>query len=160
MKSSTDFLYNLHRTLLKLPRAGPREQTGRSRENPLRRPFTNRIATYFVPGLGWMSVYLGCQGPTLVTTRVPSSSGPVNGMLYYLPIGKITIKGEFKPSPAISGSKSTAQNNLTGANPDGGGSGSQPTAGATTITAGQLTITLTPEVEADVLCHAANERHL
>src|SRR6266404_9089458 len=41
-----------------------------------------------------LSLQTGCR--TLSTAAGSPPSGPVNGMLYYLPIGKITIKGEFK----------------------------------------------------------------
>ena len=89
-----------------------------------------RIANCVLPVLGliWMSVHFGCQGPTLVTGPGPSSSGPVNGMLYYLPIGKITIKGEY-------------------AQPEGTPKAKAAT--TETATPRELTITLTAEVEAD-----------
>jgi hypothetical protein len=45
-------------------------------------------------GLLSLSAQFGCQGPTLVTTVGPPLSEAVEGMLYYLPIGKITIKGD------------------------------------------------------------------
>ena len=106
-----------------------------------------KIARCLMPvvGLTWLSLHFGCQGPTLVTTAPPPSSGPVNGMLYYLPIGKITIKGEFKP--ASSGEKKEERAASTGKPGDGGGGSS--TAGPVAVTAAELTITLTPEVEAD-----------
>jgi hypothetical protein len=109
-----------------------------------------RIAKFLIPllGLAWIFFHFGCR--TLSTTAGSPPSGPVNGMLYYLPIGKITIKGEFKPS---SPSEKAKEKNIAGpsaptGNPGGAG-GEQPTPGAATITAGELTITLTPEVEAD-----------
>jgi hypothetical protein len=120
---------------------------------------------YLIPVLGlmWISLHFGCR--TLSTTAGSPPSGPVNGILYYLPIGKITIKGEFKdvspteapPSRARTGTPSGDATNviaestspsISPATPGGDG-GSQPPAGSTTVSAGQLTITLTPEVEAD-----------
>lgn len=90
---------------------------------------------------------------TLSTTAGAPPSGPVNGVLYYLPIGKITIKGEFK---TLSGTdvpddsaKVTAEPPPPSLPPTKPGPGSDGAAGAMTISAGQLTITLTPEVEAD-----------
>jgi hypothetical protein len=108
-----------------------------------------RIARYLVPiaGLTWVSFHFACQGPTLVTTAPPSPPGPVNGMLYYLPIGKITIKGEFKP--ALSGEKKEVKLSAAPAGKPGDGGGGSPTAGPDVVNAGELTITLTPEVEAD-----------
>lgn len=108
-----------------------------------------RIAKCLVPvvGLTWLSLHFGCQGPTLVTTAPPPSSGPVNGMLYYIPIGKITIKGEFKPPS--SGEKKEVKLSAAPAGKPGDGGGGSPTAGPVVVTAGELTITLTPEVEAD-----------
>src|SRR5947209_8787627 len=98
--------------------------------------------------LSGLIIFSACR--TLSTTAGGPPSGPVNGMLYYLPIGKITIKGEFKPP---SPSEKVKERNITGppAPPgNAGGAGVEPpTPGATTITAGELTITLTPEVEAD-----------
>src|SRR6266849_5667763 len=66
-------------------------------KDTFKRPLMRRIASCLIPifGLIWIATQLGCQGPTLVTGPGPSSFGPVNGMLYYLPIGKITIKGEY-----------------------------------------------------------------
>jgi hypothetical protein len=101
---------------------------------------------------------------TLSTQNVDPSSGEVSGMLYYLPIGKITIKGEFtdtspekqkKPGEASTTEKSdgdkVAELSVSKGKPDGNGGGGtdQAPGGSTTISAGQLTITLTPEVEAD-----------
>jgi hypothetical protein len=110
-----------------------------------------RIAKFLIPALGlvWMSVHFGCR--TLSTSQDnPPSGSAINGMLYYLPIGKITIKGEFKPP---SPSEKAKEKNITGSSTPtgspGGADGKQPTPSDTTITAGELTITLTPEVEAD-----------
>ncbi len=87
---------------------------------------------------------------TLSTIAGSPPSGPVNGMLYYLPIGKITIKGEFKPpSPGEKAKEKNLPGSSTPTDSPGGPGGEQPPPSAATITAGELTITLTPEVEAD-----------
>ncbi len=59
-----------------------------------------KIASVLLGGVGLIctSLHFGCQDPTLVTTRAPSSSGTVRGMLYYLPMGKITIQGDYTTS--------------------------------------------------------------
>src|SRR5260370_21479878 len=87
-----------------------RAQADGNRDNAFERPPVNRTAKYFIPALGviLISIYLGCR--TLSTTRGLPSPGPVNGMLYYLPIEKITTKGEFKPSQTSVGSQPSEQN--------------------------------------------------
>ena len=107
----------------------------------------NIIAKALIPALGLISiVHLGCR--TLSTSRnnVPSGSA-IDGMLYYLPIGKITIKGEFKSadSPARLKISSSRSSSAKGKPPNG----EAPSEGGTTINAGALTITLTSEVEPD-----------
>jgi len=58
-----------------------------------------------IAGLVWLSLhFLGCQ--TLVTTNRPPSPNRVEGMLYYLPIGKITIKGDYGKGESTSRMKS------------------------------------------------------
>src|ERR1700736_3027988 len=122
-----------------------------------------KLPKYFVLilGLSWISLYVSCH--TLSTTAGSPASGPVNGMLYYLPIGKVTIKGEFKPAPSPNpGGSRSNNNNLADASPPPGspaGSPANPSdadaekpqaaPGSTVISAGELTITLTSEVEAD-----------
>src|SRR5437762_5690521 len=71
----------------------------KSRKTHLRQVM-KRIARCLGPvvGLTWVSLHFACQGPTLVTEPGPSDSGAVKGMLYYLPTGKITIKGEYEKS--------------------------------------------------------------
>ena len=135
-----------------------------------------RIASCLIPALGLisLSLHLGCQGPTLVTTASPPSSGPVEGMLYYLPVGKITIKGEYAKTEATATPTATATPNPTkqdaaedagGAselmtnasrqasvpkkNPTNDGNEGEPGGGTTAISGGQLTITVTSRVEAD-----------
>ena len=123
-----------------------------------------RIATFLIPLLGvtWVSLHLGCQDPTLVTQLIGSSPAPVavEGMLYYLPIGKITIKGQY--TPATGGGKEDKQQSTIGAEktdpvlaappakparshgePTGGGGDSSSVSG------GPLTLTVTSIVEAD-----------
>ena len=102
----------------------------------------NKIAKALIPALGLISiVQFGCR--TLSTTqRIPNTESAINGMLYYLPIGKITIKGEYgntdsNSAPSPGGKQQVA--NLVDASPS-------PTP---TATPAALTITLTAEVEAD-----------
>jgi Predicted solute binding protein len=128
-----------------------------------------RIARYLISGVGlvWMFTHNGCQGPTLVTTAGPSSSGLVEGMLYYLPIGKITIKGEYAeqsptPSPAGTGTPTPSpsptptptptppkQARASEGKPSNGGKDNDSVGGSITISGGQLKITVTSRVEAD-----------
>jgi hypothetical protein len=120
-----------------------------------------RIAKCLVPvvGLTWLSLHFGCQGPTLVTTPGPPSSGEVEGMLYYLPIGKITIKGEYEkseqsPTPTATPTPtptptSTKQGSASGGKPNRGGNETESGGGSITISGGQLKITVTSRVEAD-----------
>ena len=151
MRSSTVFLYRQGRVSLKPSLAGPRERMRMGIANPFSTVLMKTIATYFVPvvGLIWMSVHFGCQDPTLVTTGPPSSPGPVNGMLYYLPIGKITIKGEYSSDGSGPNQKSP-----NGGKPHVGEISPAPSATAAekataTPTPRGLTITVTSEVEAE-----------
>src|SRR6266849_1819718 len=48
-----------------------------------------------------LAVFFGCKG-SLSTYHAASSSVMVNGMAYYLPVGKITVKGEFAAQPSPS----------------------------------------------------------
>ena len=92
----------------------------------------------------------------------------MNGMLYYLPIGKITIKGEFKevtstPTPCPTCTPKPSPAKTEGGNKDAdaqaaapltattapGNAGDGESTGVSMGSASQLTITLTPEVEAD-----------
>ena len=85
-----------------------------------------------IAGLVSLSLhFLGCQ--TLVTTNRPPSLNRVEGMLYYLPIGKITIKGDYGKGEPTSRLKS-----------DSASSTASPTA-----TPRPVTITVAAEVEAD-----------
>jgi hypothetical protein len=101
-----------------------------------------------VPLLGLISVlHFGCR--TLSTSRNESRSGSeINGMLYYLPVGKITIKGEFKTEDAATRMRITGSKSSSAKAPHGGGDEGSSN-GATEITAGALTITLISEVESD-----------
>jgi hypothetical protein len=101
-----------------------------------------------VPALGLISVvYFGCR--TLSTSRNDAPSGSeINGMLYYLPIGKITIKGEFKTGDSPTRLKVTGSQTSSAKAPRGGGDEGSSN-GGTEITAGALTITLISEVEPD-----------
>jgi hypothetical protein len=126
------------------------------------------IAKYLVPilGLVWISFHLGCR--TLSTTAGAPPSGSMNGMLYYLPIGKITIKGEFKevtptPTPCPTCTPKPSPAKTEGGNKDADAQAAAPptattapgnardgeSTGVSMGSASQLTITLTPEVEAD-----------
>ncbi len=90
-------------------------------KDTFKRPLMRRIASCLIPifGLIWIATQLGCQGPTLVTGPGPSSSGPVNGMLYYLPIGKITIKGEYaQPEGTPKAKAATTETATATTNPD------------------------------------------
>src|SRR5437016_6881053 len=166
-RSLAVLLYNTRLVLLKLARAGASRARGWESREPIWRPVMKKIATYFIPitGLIWMSVHLGCR--TLSTSQYnPPSGSAINGMLYYLPIGKITIKGEFKevaPSPTpcptcspkaspakavgddMDASPQAAASPTATASPARGGDSTDVSIGS----APQLTITLTSEVEAD-----------
>jgi hypothetical protein len=118
------------------------------------------IARCSIPLVGLISiVHFGCRTLSTSQETLPSGSA-INGMLYYLPIGKITIKGEFKelapsptPCPTCSpkGSPAKAAGDDKGASaqatasPARGGDSTDASIGSTS----QLTITLTSEVEAD-----------
>ena len=112
-----------------------------------------------VLGLIWTSLQFGCQEPTLVTTRSPSSLGTVEGMLYYLPMGKITIQGEYTtpeqtptptptaiatvtptptPKPSVAANKRKKDGNDTNSEEE-----------SNAISGGQLKITIKAHVEAD-----------
>jgi hypothetical protein len=160
-------LYNGRTNLLELARAG-RDRRAVTRETkPLGRRLSKVIVKHLVPLFGLMSLtaYFGCR--TLYTTVDSPESGAVNGMLYYLPIGKITIKGEFKdvtptptpcptcpPKPKIeknalndkdSSAQATASPAAMASPPGTGGEQTGQMIGS----ASQLAITMTQEVEAD-----------
>lgn len=106
-----------------------------------------RVAQFLVPlfGLVWIFFHFGCR--TLSTSAGSPPSGPVNGMLYYLPIGKVTIKGEYaKADTTAAPARLLAETaNEPAATPT-------PTSTPTPTpapTPKELTITLTAEVEAD-----------
>lgn len=107
----------------------------------------NVVTKALVLALGLISVvHFGCR--TLSTSRNDAPSGAeINGMLYYLPIGKITIKGEFKTGDPQTRLKVTGSQSSAKAPRGGGDEGSSN--GGTEITAGTLTITLISEVEPD-----------
>jgi len=125
-----------------------------------------RIAKCYLPilGLAWASLHFACQGPTLVTRPGPSSSGPVEGMLYYLPIGKITIKGEYEKSeqsptptptptatatPTPTPAPTPKQASASGGKAKRGGKDTDSGEGSIAISGGQVKITITSRVEAD-----------
>ena len=88
----------------------------------------------------------GCR--TLSTSQEsPPSGSAISGMLYYLPIGKITIKGEFKGEVPQTRVKITSSSYSSPRDQPGGGDGSSE--GGTAISGGALTITVGSEVEAD-----------
>lgn len=87
-----------------------------------------KIELYLPSSLGVVMVALLCFScRTLYTTVNFPTSSSFNGILYYLPIGKITIRGEFKEAEE----KKAEQQSVT------------------IGSASELTITLTPEVEPD-----------
>lgn len=87
-------------------------------------------------------VQFSCR--TLSTSQETRPSGSaINGMLYYLPIGKITIKGEVPQTRVKIGSSSHSSPR----DQPGGGDGSSE--GGIAISGGALTITVGSEVEAD-----------
>ena len=106
-------------------------------------------------GLGYLLFHVGCQ--TLYTTAGAPQSGPINGaLLYYLPIGKITLTGQAPPTPtpaptatptptASQGMESLKKNGEKPSNGDGEGKQPPPN----TFAGGQVTVSLTSEVEAD-----------
>jgi hypothetical protein len=119
-----------------------------------------RIPIYFVSVVGfiWIFALVGCQETTVVTTAGPSSSGAIEGMLYYLPIGKITIKGEYttseqSPAPTATATPSPTPTPTTPTqatrNGKQDGNPTDSDGGAITISGGQLKITVTSRVEAD-----------
>ena len=107
------------------------------------------------------AVFWGCSGSLATYHGVPSSQ-MVNGMAYYLPVGKITVKGEFKPEPAEDSSatgtgKTDSTNNLAAASPsptpaakEPNDTGGKPVPGTKTISIAGLTLTLSSDVEADM----------
>ena len=105
------------------------------------------IAKFLIPIFGLISVvHFGCR--TLSTSQqIPPSGSLIDGMLYYLPTGKITIKGEFKSADSQARMKIASSRSSRPQGQPGGGDGSSD--GVTAITGGALTITLTAEVEAD-----------
>lgn len=105
-----------------------------------------KIAKVLIPALGLvgLSLHFGCR--TLSTSQeIPTSGSEIIGMLYYLPIGKITIKGEFKTE------NSQARVNFASSRSSGDmpKPSDGPSDGGSAITGGALTITLTSEVEPD-----------
>src|SRR4051794_15347510 len=127
----------------------------------MRSRFTT-TAAYFGLSLTVGLILAACR--SLSTAHVdPQSGATINGMLYYLPIGKITIKGEFeevasesaKPNPSVTSKSDAAKTAEEKAGKPNGTDGSDqsgtPSAGSgeTTIGVTQLIITLTPEEEAD-----------
>jgi hypothetical protein len=106
------------------------------------------IAKALIPALGLLSiVHFGCRTLSTSKNNLPSESA-INGMLYYLPIGKITIKGEFKSEASQTSKLRLATSGTSSARrkpSDGDGSSE----GGTAISGGALTITLTSEVEPD-----------
>lgn len=69
---------------------------------------------WLIPALGLISIaHIGCQGPTLITTVGPPPSETVEGMLYYLPTGKITIKGDYSSGTARSEKQSESRTEAT-----------------------------------------------
>jgi len=113
-------------------------------------PLMKKISKYLIPSLALISiVHFGCR--TLSTTqRIPTTESPINGMLYYLPIGKITIKGEYGNTDSNSAPSSTHRKQSTDVAEASSSATATATATATpTATPAALTITLTAEVEAD-----------
>jgi hypothetical protein len=114
-----------------------------------------KIATCLLPVLGLvcMSAYFGCR--TLSTSQTnPRSGSTINGMLYYLPIDKITIKGEYATAEA-NPAASPKQKQQSTIDANGKGTEISPTPTPTpspSPTPKELTITLTAEVEADDEC--------
>jgi len=114
------------------------------------------VTKALVPALGLISlVHFGCR--TLSTSRNDAPSGSeINGMLYYLPIGKITIKGEYTTSeedtlPGDGRSNTTPTPTPTATTTTGRtGTPSLPvTSTSTPSPTPELKITLTAEVESD-----------
>jgi hypothetical protein len=113
---------------------------------------------------------LGCAGTSLSTNPAPDSGQTVSGMPYFLPIGKITIKGEYAKSEAESTQNKDSETSTAASAVDavaaGGSTAPTPTpkapkspsddnnspgagsANSVTISA-QWTISITAEVEAD-----------
>jgi len=118
-----------------------------------------RIAKALIPALVLVSIgaYFGCQ--TLYTTAGAPQSGPIDGaLLYYLPIGKITLTGQAPPTPSPTvaatatptptpslGMEFLKKKDENPSRDDGQGKPPPPN----TFAGGQVTISLTPEVEAD-----------
>ena len=81
-----------------LRRQGLASTYGWESRNPFEKLLMKRIAEALIPALVLVSIgaYFGCQ--TLYTTAGAPQSGPVDGaLLYYLPIGKITLTGQAPP---------------------------------------------------------------
>src|SRR5439155_22939385 len=119
-------------------------------------PLMKKISKYLIPSLALISiVHFGCR--TLSTTqRIPITESPINGMLYYLPIGKITIKGEYGNTDSKSATSPSRKQQITNQAEASLNATATPTATATatatpsaTATPAALTSTRTAEGEAD-----------
>ena len=115
-------------------------------------PLMKKISKYLIPSLALISIlHFGCR--TLSTTqRIPTTESPINGMLYYLPIGKITIKGEYGNTDSNSAPSSSHRQQITNVAEASPSATATATATATptpTATPAALTITLIAEAEAD-----------
>jgi hypothetical protein len=113
-----------------------------------------KIAKALTPLLGLISLmHFGCR--TLSTSQEsPPSGSAINGMLYYLPVGKITIKGEYttpeeETPPSDGRSKGTPTPTPTATATGRATATATATSTSTTSPAPELKITLTAEVEAD-----------
>ncbi|HLW36555.1 MAG TPA: hypothetical protein VKS98_12940, partial [Chthoniobacterales bacterium] len=130
------------------------------------------VATF---GCVWIALQIGCE--TLSTTAGAPSSGPVDGLLfYYLPRGKVTIRGSApiissaetdnskqknskqkdskqEASPEPTGLLSTEANAGRFAAGQAGGDQKAPATGGDSppsgISGGDVTVNVTAEVEAD-----------
>jgi len=106
------------------------------------------IAKVLIPALGLVAtaLHLGCR--TLSTSEEsPPSGSAIAGMLYYLPIGKITIKGEFKSEVSQTRVKIASSSHPSPRDQPGSRDGSSEA--GTAISGGALTISVGSEVEAD-----------
>src|SRR6476660_6170233 len=106
-------------------------------------------AKALVPVLGFISiVHFGRR--TLSTSRNDASSGSeITVMLYYLPIGKITIKGEFQTGDSDTRMRVTGSRSSSAKAPHGGGDEGSSNGGTEITAGGVLKITLIAEVESD-----------